>query len=146
MSNHTIVDDNHSDSIPHFLALEKEGASAAKASFLLGIIGPENYRLARNVFKNPLSLIGLGLILFFIFISIAAPLIAPPYAARDPYKIPRDGYGPVPKEPGTVWKSNPPPLPGWLKILGYEQWIHLFGTASGQWDIFYGVIWGRVPH
>jgi peptide/nickel transport system permease protein len=23
-----------------------------------------------------------------------------------------------------------------------EGWVHLMGTASGQWDIFYGVIWG----
>ena len=141
MSKHTKVGNEHSDGTPHFLALE-EGSSAIKASPLVAILGPESSRLVRNIFKNPLSLIGIGLIIFFIFISIAAPLIAPPYAARDPYKIPRDGYGPEPKEPGTVWKNNAPPLPGWLKILGYEGWIHLFGTASGQWDIFYGVIWG----
>ena len=23
-----------------------------------------------------------------------------------------------------------------------DRWVHLMGTASGQWDIFYGVIWG----
>jgi peptide/nickel transport system permease protein len=142
MSKHIEIDGNRIDDTCHFLALEKESTFAAKAAPLITILGPENYRLARNIFKNPLSLIGIGLIIFFIIISIAAPLIAPPYAARDPYKIPRDGYGPVPKEPGTHWKSNPPPLPGWLKILGFKEWIHLFGTASGQWDIFYGVIWG----
>jgi peptide/nickel transport system permease protein len=29
-----------------------------------------------------------------------------------------------------------------MQALGYQEWVHLFGTASGQWDIFYGVIWG----
>jgi peptide/nickel transport system permease protein len=142
MNKPAVLDDNNPDGTPHFLVIEKEASARAKASPLMAILGPENYRFARNIFKNPLSLIGIGLIIFFIVISFTAPWIAPPYAARDPYKIPRDGYGPVPKEPGTVWKSNPPPLPGWLKILGYGQWVHLFGTASGQWDIFYGVIWG----
>ena len=142
MKKQTIPDDNNPDGTPHFLALEKAGSASGKASLLITILGPENYRLARNIFKNPLSLVGIGLILFFIVISLAAPWIAPPYAARDPYKIPRDGYGPVPKEPGTIWKNNPPPLPGWLEILGVEQWIHFFGTSSGQWDIFYGVVWG----
>ena len=26
--------------------------------------------------------------------------------------------------------------------MGSDQWVHLWGTASGQWDIYYGVIWG----
>lgn len=142
MNEHKMNLENSLDNKPHLMTVEEEGSSSYKASPLMTILGPENYRFARNILKNPLSLIGIGLIVFFIIISLTAPWIAPPYAARDPYKIPRDGYGPVPKEPGTVWKSNPPPLPGWLKILGYEQWIHFFGTASGQWDIFYGVIWG----
>jgi peptide/nickel transport system permease protein len=43
----------------------------------------------------------------------------------------------------TEWKRNPPPLPAWYEpIMGTDQWVHLMGTASGQWDIFYGVIWG----
>ena len=142
MTKQLLVGENTSDEAPHLLDLEKTDPSKAKPSPLKAILGPENYRFARNIFRNPISLLGIGLILFFIFLSIAAPIIAPPYAARDPYKIPRDGYGPVPKEPGTVWKNNPPPLPGWLKVLGYDQWLHIFGTASGQWDIFYGVVWG----
>ena len=57
--------------------------------------------------------------------------------------IPRDGFSAVPKPPGTEWKSNPPEIPFWYKALtGKDKWVHLFGTASGQWDIFYGVIWG----
>jgi peptide/nickel transport system permease protein len=57
--------------------------------------------------------------------------------------IPRDGYSPVPKEPGTVWDQKTPAIPFWYKaITGNDKWVHLFGTASGQWDIFYGVVWG----
>ncbi len=42
-----------------------------------------------------------------------------------------------------MWKRNPPPVPVWYKLItGNDQWVHLMGTASGQWDIFYGVIWG----
>jgi len=27
-------------------------------------------------------------------------------------------------------------------VTGRDEWIHLFGTAQGQYDIYYGVIWG----
>jgi peptide/nickel transport system permease protein len=29
-----------------------------------------------------------------------------------------------------------------MTLFGQTKWVHVFGTASGQWDIFYGVIWG----
>lgn len=107
------------------------------------LIGPEFYRIYRGVIKNPLSVIGTSLILMFILIAVFAPAIAPAVNKRDPYMIPRDGFSPVPKEPGTEWKSNAPAVTGLYKLLtGKDEWIHLFGTASGQWDIFYGVIWG----
>lgn len=106
-------------------------------------IGPENYRILRGIVRNPLSVIGTVLILTFVLVAIFAPAIAPPKPRQNPYMIPRDGFSPTPKQPGTVWKSNPPPLPFWWKaVTGKEQWTHVFGTASGQWDIFYGVIWG----
>lgn len=72
--------------------------------------------------KNPLSLAGMTIILIFFFIAIFAPIIAPtPEGHIDPYQIPREGYSPVPQQPGTE---------------------HIFGTTEGQYDIFYGVIWG----
>ncbi|MBA7617149.1 putative D,D-dipeptide transport system permease protein DdpC [subsurface metagenome] len=72
--------------------------------------------------KNPLSIIGIVIILTFIIIAIFAPIIAPPPEGHiDLYMIPRDGYSPVPKPPSEE---------------------HLFGTTQGQYDIFYGVIWG----
>jgi peptide/nickel transport system permease protein len=27
-------------------------------------------------------------------------------------------------------------------LTGNQKWVHLFGTASGGWDIFFGIIWG----
>jgi peptide/nickel transport system permease protein len=79
-------------------------------------------KLLIQLLKNPLSLTGIILIVFFIIIAVFAPMIAPPpERARDPYDMPRYGYSSVPKPPSKE-------LP--------------FGTAEGQYDIFYGVIWG----
>lgn len=71
--------------------------------------------------KSPLSIVGLCIILFFIIVALLAPVIAPPKYPHDPYRIPRDGYSAIPRPPS-------------LK--------HPFGTTEGQYDIFYGVIWG----
>jgi len=72
--------------------------------------------------KNPLSLLGVSLILFFAIIALFAPLIAPPPEGHiDPYQIPRDGYSPIPQPPSEE---------------------HIFGTTEGQYDVFYGVVWG----
>jgi len=74
-----------------------------------------------KLIKNPLGLIGLVLLVFFIVIGILAPVLAPPAWENEPYRIPRDGYSSVPK----------PPSPE-----------HPFGTAEGQYDIYYGIVWG----
>jgi peptide/nickel transport system permease protein len=115
-----------------------------KVSRLEKILGPEFYRILRGIFTNPLSIIGFSLIILFFLVAIFAPQLAPPDpAARDPYKILRDGYSPYPKEPGEVWTKKAPALPAWYTpITGKDQWIHFFGTASGGWDLFYGVVWG----
>jgi peptide/nickel transport system permease protein len=117
--------------------------SYRKIGRLERLLGPEFYRILKGVFTTPISLIGFVLIAFFVFIAIAAPLIAPPEPNFDPYMIPRDGIIQNPLAPGTVWQYNPPPLPFWWHaVTGLDHWVHLFGTASGAWDIFYGVIWG----
>lgn len=106
-------------------------------------IGPEFYRIYRGVIKNPLSVIGFTIIFLFFFVAIFANGIIPQVNKRDAYIIPRDGFSPAPKAPGTEWKSNTPEIPFWYKALtGKDKWVHIFGTAAGQWDIFYGVIWG----
>lgn len=71
--------------------------------------------------KSPLSLIGLSLILLFAAIAILAPQLAPPERVHEPYRIPRDGYAAVPRPPSAE---------------------HIFGTTEGQYDVYYGVIWG----
>jgi peptide/nickel transport system permease protein len=106
-------------------------------------LGTDTYRILKGLATNPISVAGLALLGLFIFVAVAAPILAPPVHADDPYQIPRDGYGQVPQPPGTEWRTRQPPLPFWWKALtGKENWIHLMGTASGQWDIYYGVIWG----
>ena len=72
--------------------------------------------------RNPLSIAGLTIIFIFVVIGLLAPVIAPtPEGARSSYQIPRDGYSPTPKAPSEE---------------------HIFGTTQGQYDIYYGVIWG----
>ena len=76
---------------------------------------------ARQLTKNPLSLVGIILIFIFVILAVFAPLIAPAPEFRNPYLIPRDGYSAEPEPPSEE---------------------HPFGTTQGQYDIFYGVIWG----
>lgn len=112
-------------------------------NWLEGWLGHDVYRTVKGLVTNPMSVAGMVLLGLFIFIALAAPILAPPLPNADPYNIPRDGYGAVPKPPGAEWKSRQPPLPFWWKaVTGKDQWVHLMGTASGQWDIYYGVIWG----
>jgi len=78
--------------------------------------------MLKRLLKNPLSFTGLFLLLLFSFIAIAAPWLAPPPPGhRNPYMIPRDGFWATPRPPNAK---------------------HPFGTTGGQYDIYYGVIWG----
>lgn len=74
-----------------------------------------------RIFRNPSALIGTALLTAFVLVAVFAPQIAPPPKPHAPYLMPHQGYAPTPKPPG----------PG-----------RLFGTTSGQYDIFYGVVWG----
>jgi len=122
--------------LPETIAVRKIGR-------LERFLGPDNYRIIKGLLTTPASIAGFILIALFVLTAIFAPYIAPPISKRDPYKIPRDGFSPDPKPLGTEWKRNPPPLPFWWKpIMKSDTWVHLMGTAAGQWDIFYGVIWG----
>ena len=72
--------------------------------------------------KNPTSLAGILLLVAFVVIAAMAPVLAPPPAnSRDPYMIPRSGFGAAPTAPSEE---------------------HPMGTTEGQYDIYYGVIWG----
>ena len=105
-------------------------------------LGPENYRVMQGMFKTPASISGFALIIFFVLVAALAPVLAPPVTS-DPYKIPRDGFKSQPRTLGSEWTKNVPEIPFWYKaVTGNEEWVHLFGTAQGQYDIYYGVIWG----
>ena len=76
-------------------------------------------------------------------ITPPTPVLAPPTNTRDPYQVPRDGFTSEPRAPGTVWQMRPPALPAWWQAVFHtDKWIHIFGTSSGQWDIWYGMVWG----
>ena len=107
------------------------------------LLGPDNYRILQGLLKTPASIVGSLLILLFILVALGAPILAPPLNPNDPYTIPRDGFKAQPRPPGTEWRVKPPPLPFWWKaVTGKDEWVHLLGTSQGQYDLYYGVIWG----
>ena len=117
--------------------------SHREISRLERFLGPENYRIITGLLKTPASIAGFAMIGFFIIIALAAPLIIPPVTPNDPYKIPRDGFRSDPRPMGSEWTRNVPDVPFWYKaVTGKEEWVHLLGTSEGQYDIFYGIIWG----
>lgn len=77
--------------------------------------------VVKRLLQNKISLLGILIIAFFIIIAVFAPYIAPPRDADEPYLIPRAG-----------WQIEPQPPS--------EEYI--FGTSEGQYDIFYGIVWG----
>jgi peptide/nickel transport system permease protein len=122
--------------------LLREVLSDRKISRLERFLGPENYRILKGLLRTPASIMGFTLIGLFILVAVFAPVIIPPVGS-DAYKIPRDGFSSQPKAPGSVWAKNAPPIPFWYKaITGKDTWVHILGTAQGQYDIFYGIIWG----
>lgn len=121
----------------------RDTVAVREISRLEYFLGPENYRIVTGLLKTPASVLGFILISFFAIIAIAAPVIAPPVNINDPYKIPRDGFKSEPQPMGTEWKTKAPPLPFWWKpIMKTDKWVHIMGTSQGQYDVFYGVIWG----
>ena len=76
----------------------------------------------KKLLRNPTSLAGIIMLAIYVIMAVFAPYFAPvPEKSRDPYIIPRDGFSTTPEPPSEE---------------------HLFGTTEGQYDIYYGVIWG----
>lgn len=110
---------------------------------LARLVTPEGYYLLKGLISNPLSITGLVIMTFFILVALFAPQLAPPSHPEMAYTIPRDGFSNTPKQPMSAWTRYPPPPAFWLEPLtGSDKWIHLMGTTSGGWDIFYGLVWG----
>ncbi len=74
-----------------------------------------------RIFRNPAAILGFTLLAFFTGVAVFAPWIAPPKYEDRPYMMPHKGFSPIPKPPSETMK---------------------FGTTAGQYDIFYGVVWG----
>jgi len=76
----------------------------------------------RYLLKNQLALTGVILLLFFIVIGSLAPVIThrEPYQIT-PYQMPRSGFWQMPRPPSSE---------------------HPLGTTQGQYDIYYGLVWG----
>lgn len=123
--------------------LLREVVAVRKITWLERLLGPENYRIVMGLLKTPASIMGFALIGFFILVALFAPVIAPPVNPKDPYKIPRDGFKSEPQPMGSIWKVKQPPLPFWWEpIMGTDHWTHILGTSQGQYDVFYGIVWG----
>jgi len=71
--------------------------------------------------SSPLSIAGIILIVAFAALALLAPILAPPADPTRPFNMPRDGFASEPRPPSKE---------------------HIFGTTEGQYDIYYGVIWG----
>jgi peptide/nickel transport system permease protein len=79
-------------------------------------------KVLKRLLKNPTSLTGIVLLIGFVLLAIFAPLLAPPPEnSRDAYMIPRDGFKTEPQPPSDE---------------------HPMGTTEGQYDIYYGIVWG----
>lgn len=79
-------------------------------------------KFLRYLARNPVSLFGVVILLAFVLIAVFAPVLAPPQSFQlSPYDTPRAGFLATPQPPS------------------HEA---AFGTTQGQYDIFYGVVWG----
>jgi len=106
-------------------------------------LGTENYRIVKMLISTPTSIAGLILLAFFMLLALLAPVIMPPSPGVNAYMMPRDGFSPIPKPPGTIWTKTPIPMPFWYTALtGKTELTHVMGTTSEQYDILYGVVWG----
>ena len=78
-------------------------------------------KVLRKLLGTPTSAVGLFLLVGFTVIAILAPTLAPPAYEAAPYMMPRASYAHEPSPPSSD---------------------HLLGTTTGQYDIYYGIIWG----
>jgi peptide/nickel transport system permease protein len=80
----------------------------------------------RLVRKSSLSIVGTAIVVFYVLMALGAPFLAPMGDVSmgqggDPMMIPHEGMSLIPVAPNVN---------------------HPFGTMQGQYDIYYGCIWG----
>jgi peptide/nickel transport system permease protein len=97
----------------------RKRASVARES-ALSVKWARRREVAQEVFRNPLTVLGLAIIGLFFLMALAAPLLTEANAP-DPYQSPRD------------W-SNISVAPG--------EAGHVLGTDATGGDVLYGIIWG----
>ncbi|MDW6020153.1 ABC transporter permease [Mesorhizobium sp. BAC0120] len=79
-------------------------------------------KVIRYLRRNPMSVIGILLLLAFVLVAIFAPVLAPPQEFQmSAYDTPRAGFLATPQPPSAD---------------------AIFGTTEGQYDIYYAVVWG----
>ncbi|HUZ17429.1 MAG TPA: ABC transporter permease [Spirochaetia bacterium] len=75
----------------------------------------------RRFLRNPLTIVGLAIVVFFALMAAFAPVIEPPPTPSNPYLMPHTGWQQTPSPPSAV---------------------HPLGTLEQQYDLLYGVVWG----
>lgn len=75
--------------------------------------------------RNPLLVTGLSIVIIYVLIGLLAPVLAPPAPDSDPLQTLRDL---------ELNQLTPNPTP--------PSSLHIFGTTDGQYDVYYGCIWG----
>lgn len=75
----------------------------------------------KEIIKQPMGAMGLAIVFLWIVVAILAPLLAPPGDLNNPYMIVRHSFSSLPSPPDAE---------------------SLWGTTSGGYDIYYGIIWG----
>jgi len=78
-------------------------------------------KVLKKLLTTPTSAFGLFLLLAFSVIAIFAPVLCPPKYPTMPYMMPRDSFVNEPQPPSAA---------------------HPLGTTAGQYDIYYGIVWG----
>ncbi|PSJ56430.1 ABC transporter permease [Pseudaminobacter soli (ex Li et al. 2025)] len=79
-------------------------------------------KVLRYLLRNPMSLLGVLILLAFVLVAIFAPVLAPPQEFQmSVYDTPRAGFLATPQPPSGD---------------------AIFGTTEGQYDIYYAVVWG----
>jgi len=80
----------------------------------------------------------------FIFIALFARISSASQGQRRSLHDPRDGYSSDPARVMSAWERTHRPCLLVKPIMHTDTWVHILGTSQGQYDIFYGIIWGRA--